>query len=65
MINKDMEKRTARITLLIDPTKKQIIEEICTMQDLNSSQVIRQLIRDYIQQNASAEQLARMPHHAR
>ena len=56
-----MENRTARLTFLIDPAKKQILEEICTMRDLTSSQVVRQLIRDYIQQNGTPEQLARMP----
>ena len=60
-----MENRTARLTFLIDPTKKQILEEICTMRDLTSSQVVRQLIRDYIQQNGTPEQLARMPLHAK
>lgn len=60
-----MENRTARLTFLIDPTKKQILEEICTMHDQTSSQVVRQLIRDYILQNGTPEQLARMPLHAK
>ena len=43
-----MENRTARMTILIDPTKKQIFEDICSQHDLTSSQVIRRLMRQYI-----------------
>jgi len=56
-----MENRTARLTLLIDPTKKQIFEEICSQRDLTPSQVVRQMIRDYVQQYGTPEQQARMP----
>jgi antitoxin component of RelBE/YafQ-DinJ toxin-antitoxin module len=56
-----MENRTARLTLLIDPTKKQIFEEVCSSRDLTPSQVVRQMIRDYVQQHGSLEQIARMP----
>lgn len=52
-----MEKRTARLTLLIDPQKKQIFEEICTSQDLTPSQVVRRLIRQYILDNAGEREL--------
>lgn len=30
-----MENRTARLTILIDPRKKKLFEEICARQDLN------------------------------
>ena len=43
-----MEKKTARLTLLIDPKKKQAFEQLCALQDLTPSQVVRQLIRDYL-----------------
>ncbi|XKE47015.1 ribbon-helix-helix domain-containing protein [Halomonas organivorans] len=43
-----MEKKTARLTLLIDPQKKQAFEQLCASQDLTPSQVVRQLIRDYL-----------------
>lgn len=43
-----MENRTARLTILIDPRKKQIFEEACARQDLTPSQVVRKLIREYI-----------------
>lgn len=56
-----MENRTARLTLLIDPIKKQIFEEICASRDVTPSQIVRQMIRDYVQQYGSSEQVARMP----
>ena len=52
-----MESRTARLTVLIDPRKKQIFEEICSAQDLTSSQVVRKLIRQYIIDNADGREL--------
>lgn len=52
-----MEKRTARLTLLIDPRKKQIFEEICAAQDLTPSQVVRRLIRQFIIDNAGEREL--------
>jgi len=52
-----MENRTARLTLLIDPQKKKIFEEICAANDLTPSQVVRRLIRQYIQENANGREL--------
>lgn len=43
-----METKTARLTILIDPVKKKAFEELCASQDLTLSQVLRQLIRDYL-----------------
>lgn len=43
-----MEKKTARLTLLIDPDKKRAFEDLCAAQDLTPSQVIRKLIRGYL-----------------
>ena len=43
-----METNSARLTLLIDPEKKRLFEQICAAQDLTSSQVVRRLIREYI-----------------
>ncbi len=43
-----MESKTARLTLLIDPDKKAAFEVLCASQDLTPSQVVRQLIRDYL-----------------
>ncbi len=52
-----MENRTARMTILIDPLKKQIFEDICAQQDLTSSQVIRKLMRQYILEHAGSREL--------
>jgi hypothetical protein len=52
-----MENRTARLTILIDPRKKQIFEEICAAHDLTPSQVVRKLIRQYIIDNAGDREL--------
>lgn len=52
-----MENRTARMTILTDPIKKQIFEEICAQQDLTSSQVIRRLMRQYIIDHAGSREL--------
>ena len=46
-----MELKTARLTLLIDPAKKAAFEQLCAQQDLTPSQVVRQLIRDYLTQH--------------
>jgi hypothetical protein len=43
-----MELKTARLTLLVDPAKKAAFEALCAQQDLTPSQVVRQLIRDYL-----------------
>jgi len=44
-----LEDRTARLTVLIDPRKKALFERICAEQDTTPSQVVRQLIRRYIE----------------
>lgn len=43
-----MELKTARLTLLIDPYKKAAFERLCSLQDRTASQVVRQLIREYL-----------------
>ena len=43
-----MELKTARLTVLLDPAKKKALEQLCVRQDVTSSQVVRQLIRDYL-----------------
>jgi hypothetical protein len=49
-----MELKTARLTLLIDPNKKMAFERLCAQQDLTPSQVVRQMIRDYLVQHGAA-----------
>ena len=43
------EIRTARLTILIDPRKKAVFERLCAEVDQTSSQVMRKLMRDYIE----------------
>jgi predicted nuclease with TOPRIM domain len=46
-----MENKTARLTVLVDPVKKKAFEELCSGQDLTPSQVIRQLMREYMEKH--------------
>ncbi|HWS76050.1 MAG TPA: ribbon-helix-helix protein, CopG family, partial [Quisquiliibacterium sp.] len=46
-----MERKTARLTLLIDPSKKKAFEALCARQDMTPSQVVRRLIREYLAQH--------------
>ncbi|CAG9187033.1 hypothetical protein LMG23994_06514 [Cupriavidus pinatubonensis] len=46
-----MESKTARLTLLIDPEKKKAFETLCAAQDQTPSQVVRRLIRDYLEEH--------------
>lgn len=43
-----MEDKPARLTVLIDADKKKAFETLCAAQDITASQVVRQLIRDYL-----------------
>jgi hypothetical protein len=52
-----MENKTARFTVLLDPRKKRLFEEICAEQDLTPSQVVRQLIREFVISNAGGREL--------
>ena len=45
-----MELKTARLTVLVDPAKKKAFEALCARQDVTPSQVVRQLIRRYIEE---------------
>ena len=49
-----METKTARLTLLIDPEKKRAFERLCALQDLTPSQVVRQLIREYLARHGAS-----------
>ncbi len=46
----NLEERTARLTILIDPRKKLVFERLCAQEDLTSSQVVRRMIRAYIEE---------------
>ncbi len=56
-----MENRTVRLSVLIDPVKKEIFEEICRLHDQTPSQVVRQMVREFIHTHGGTEQIARMP----
>ena len=43
-----MEEKPARLTVLIDAEKKKAFEALCAAQDITASQVVRQLIKDYL-----------------
>jgi hypothetical protein len=45
-----IEDRTARLTILIDPRKKELFEQLCAEEDTTPSQVVRRLIRHYIEE---------------
>lgn len=45
-----LEQRTARLTILVDPRKKAVFERLCAEEDASPSQVLRRLIRGYIEQ---------------
>lgn len=44
------EERTARLTVLVDPRKKAVFERLCAEEDTTPSQVVRRLIRTYIEE---------------
>ena len=49
-----MEPKTARLTVLIDPRRKEAFEALCHTQDMTPSQVMRRLIREFMEQHAPA-----------
>lgn len=46
-----MEDKTARFTILIEAEKKKAFDELCASQDVTSSQMIRKLIREYLDEH--------------
>lgn len=55
------EERTARLTVLIDPRKKEIFERLCAEEDATPSQVVRRLIRTYIEDRTGKPWTAEAP----
>lgn len=45
-----VEDRSARLTILVDPRKKALFESLCAEEDTTPSQVVRRLIRAYIEE---------------
>lgn len=46
-----MEDKSARFTILMDADRKKAFDELCASQDVTSSQMIRRLIREYLEQH--------------
>ena len=46
-----MEDKSARFTILIDADRKKAFDDLCASQDVTSSQMIRKLIREYLEQH--------------
>ncbi len=49
-----LENKTARLTVLIDPARKAAFEKLCYSQDMTPSQVMRRLVREFMEQHAPA-----------
>jgi hypothetical protein len=61
-----MQLKTARLTILITPSTKKAFEEQCRNDDATPSQVVRHLIREYMEQlPPRAAQPVRKPPQAR
>ena len=56
-----MEEKPARLTVLIDAEKKRAFEDLCAAQDITASQVVRQLIREYLAKHGVQYVSARGP----
>lgn len=52
-----LEDRTARLTILIDPRKKALFERLCAEEDATPSQVVRRLIRRFIEERTGRQWL--------
>ena len=52
--------KTARLTVLLDPSRKVAFERACREEDTTPSQVLRHLIRDYVEAH-EATALRRTP----
>ena len=48
MLSRMEDDKPARLTILIDAEKKRAFDELCASQDITASQVVRQLIREYL-----------------
>ena len=60
-----MQLKTARLTVLITPAIKKAFEEQCRSDDVTPSQVVRLLIRDYMERRVAQAPLAARPALAR
>lgn len=56
-----MEDKAARFTILIDAERKKAFDELCASKDVTSSQMIRQLINDYLDRHGVTDTPAAAP----
>lgn len=56
-----MENKTARLTVLVDPARKAAFEKLCHAQDVTPSQVLRRLIREFMDSHAPASAPRKQP----
>lgn len=49
-----LQLKTARLTVLLDPARKQAFERVCRGNDMTPSQVLRHLIREFLDANDAA-----------
>ena len=52
--NEGREGKPARLTILIDAEKKKAFERLCASQDITASQVLRRLIREYMERETGS-----------
>lgn len=56
-----MENKTARLTVLVDPARKLAFEKLCHAQDMTPSQVLRRLIREFMESHAPTPGPRKLP----
>ena len=54
-----LQLKTARLTVLLDPARKQAFELACRADDTTPSQVLRNLIRDFLEAGSAQSRAAR------
>jgi hypothetical protein len=53
-----MQLKTARLTVLIEPASKDAFEAACRADDLTPSQVVRRMIREFMEQQEGQRRLS-------
>ncbi|WP_427911695.1 CopG family transcriptional regulator [Ramlibacter sp. MMS24-I3-19] len=56
-----MDNKTARLTVLVDPARKAAFEKLCHSQDMTPSQVLRRLIREFMDMHTPTPGGGRQP----
>lgn len=64
-LDERMEEKPARLTVLIDADKKKAFDALCAARDLSTSQVVRQLIRQYLAEHDGSPGVPQQEHQRR